>query len=61
MLKDWNKPQEPAEKELEERLLAAREKLSAKQMKIKEKRLPVLVLFEGFGATLIQDFLKLRP
>ena len=50
MLKDWNKPQEPAEKELEERLLAAREKLSAKQMKIKEKRLPVLVLFEGFGA-----------
>lgn len=50
MLKDWNKPQKPSDKELEERLSVAREKLSTQQMKIKEKRLPVLVLFEGFGA-----------
>lgn len=50
MLKDWNRPQKPSDEEVEERLSAAREKLSAQQMKIKEKRLPVLVLFEGFGA-----------
>ena len=50
MLKAWNKPQKPSDKELEERLSVAREKLSTQQMKIKEKRLPVLVLFEGFGA-----------
>lgn len=50
LLKDWNRPQKPSDEEVEERLSAAREKLSAQQMKIKEKRLPVLVLFEGFGA-----------
>ena len=49
MLKDWNKPEQPGEEELEERLQAARAKLSVQQMQIKEHKLPVLVLFEGWG------------
>ena len=44
MLKDWNKPEQPGEEELEERLQAARAKLSVQQMQIKEHKLPVLVL-----------------
>lgn len=49
MLENWNKPQRPEEAELEERLKAASEKLSSQQMMIKERGLPVLVLFEGWG------------
>lgn len=49
MLENWNKPQRPEETELEERLKAANEKLSSQQMMIKERGLPVLVLFEGWG------------
>jgi len=49
MLENWNKPQKPEEAELEERLKAARDKLSRQQMMIKEHGLPVLVLFEGMG------------
>lgn len=49
MLENWNKPQRPEEAELEERLKAANEKLSSQQMMIKERGLPVLVLFEGWG------------
>lgn len=49
MLENWNKPQRPEEAELEERLKAARDKLSRQQMLIKEHGLPVLVLFEGWG------------
>ena len=49
MIKNWVKAQRPGEAELEERLLAARERLSAQQMQIKEHKLPVLVLFEGWG------------
>ena len=49
MLENWNKPQKPEDAELEERLKAAREKLSVQQMLIKEHNLPVLVLFEGWG------------
>lgn len=49
MLENWSKPQRPDETELEERLKAANEKLSSQQMLIKERGLPVLVLFEGWG------------
>ena len=49
MLKNWNKPERPEEEELEERLQAARAKLSVQQMQIKEHKLPVFVLFEGWG------------
>ena len=40
----------PQDAELGKRLSAAREKLAALQIKVKEAKLPVLVLFEGFGA-----------
>lgn len=50
MLKNWEHEKIPGEEELEERLLQARTDLMAKQMQIKEKKLPVVVLFEGFGA-----------
>ena len=49
MLENWIRPQRPEEAELEERLKAANEKLSRQQMMIKERGLPVLVLFEGWG------------
>ena len=49
MLENWNKPQRPEDSEIEERLDAARGKLTALQMQIREHGLPVLVLFEGWG------------
>ena len=50
MLKNWNREEIPQEEELKERLRRAREKLYELQMKIKEHKLPVFVLFEGWGA-----------
>ena len=47
MLENWIKPQIPEEEELDERLHAARSKLSVLQMQIKEHGLPVLELVEG--------------
>lgn len=41
----------PEEEELSQRLKKARAKLYEQQMKIKEHKLPVLVLFEGWGAS----------
>ena len=49
MLKEWMNPQKPEPEELAERLGAARERLARQQMQIKEKKLPVLVLVEGWG------------
>ena len=49
MLKNWMMEEKPEENELKERLNAAREKLWAQQMRIKEHKLPVLVLMEGWG------------
>ena len=49
MLENWIKPQIPEEEELDERLRAARSRMSVLQMQIKEHGLPVLVLFEGWG------------
>ena len=50
MLKNWARPEKPEGEELKQRLKAAEEKLSQQQMKLKEKRLPVLVLIGGWGA-----------
>lgn len=50
MLKDWNQEMMPSEEELDVRLTSARMRLVDKQMLIKEKKLPVVVLFEGWGA-----------
>ncbi len=50
MLKDFQKLAKPESDELEKRLDTAREQLFVKQMALKEKKLPVLVLFEGWGA-----------
>lgn len=50
MLQQYQGPQRPSKEEIEERLAAARDKLSVQQLLIKERKLPVLVLFEGWGA-----------
>ncbi len=50
MLKEFNKMEKPQDGELQERLEEAKRKLSAQQMMLKEHKLPVLVLFEGWGA-----------
>ena len=49
MLKDWSKADKPDSVEIEERLENARRELNARQMSIKEKKLPVLVIFDGWG------------
>ena len=49
MLKEWKPAEKPEEEELKKRLTAAREKLARQQMLIKEKKVPVLVLMEGWG------------
>ncbi len=50
MLKNWNPPEKPQPEEAKARLKGAKEKLSQLQMQLKEHRLPVLVLIEGWGA-----------
>lgn len=49
MLKNRTMVEKPADGELKSRLEAAREKLAGQQMLIKEHKLPVIVLFEGWG------------
>lgn len=51
MLKNWNLSEMPEREEMKQRLNAAKAKLYEQQMKIKACRLPVLVLFEGWGAS----------
>lgn len=50
MLREWNRPEKPSDEEMERRLQAARTTLAAKQIAVKEQKLPVLVLIEGWGA-----------
>ncbi len=50
ILKDWVKQEKPGEEELTERLKKARLELAGKQLAIKEKKLPVLVIFDGWGS-----------
>ena len=49
MLREWKATEKPEEGELKKRLIAARDKLARQQMLIKEKKVPVLVLMEGWG------------
>ena len=49
MLKDWVKGEKPADEEMTARLQKARAELNGMQMAIKEKKLPVLVIFDGWG------------
>lgn len=49
MLTNWIPAQMPEKEELKTRLAAARNQLYDFQMKIKEHRIPVLVLVEGWG------------
>ena len=50
MLKDFVKMAKPEDEELAKRIEDERSKLFAAQMKIKEAGLPVMVIFEGWGA-----------
>lgn len=50
MLLSWNPAEIPPKVEIDERLDKARVKLYELQMKIKDHKLPVLVLFEGWAA-----------
>lgn len=50
MLKDWNRLEQPSKEEVEQRLKKARARLEQQQILMKEKKLPVLVLLEGWGA-----------
>ena len=49
MLTNWNPAQMPEKEELKTRLSYARNQLYDLQMKIKEHKVPVLALFEGWG------------
>ena len=49
MLKTWIPEEIPEKEELKKRIKEAGEKLYQQQMKLKEHKLPVLVLFEGWG------------
>lgn len=51
MLKNRELAVRPPQEELKSRLKAARERLAAQQMQIKEHKLPVLVLLEGWGTS----------
>lgn len=50
MLKEWVKEPRPTDEELGERLEKARAALAARQMMIRDKKLPVLVIMDGWGA-----------
>ena len=50
MIRKWVPEEMPQEEELERRQEAAKEKLASLQLQMKDHRLPVLVLIEGWGA-----------
>ena len=50
MLKEWIKEERPSDEEISVRLEKARSELAIRQTKVKEKNLPVLVIFDGWGA-----------
>ncbi len=51
MLKQWIETEKPQEEALSARLKAVREKLAGQQMQVKDMKLPVLVLVEGWGTS----------
>ena len=48
MLQEWKAMEKPEEEEIRARLAAAKEKLAKQQLLIKEQKIPVLVLMEGW-------------
>ena len=50
MLKSWTPAEMPEKSDLKEQMTAVQDRLYDLQMKIKEHKLPVLVLFEGWSA-----------
>ncbi len=50
MLKEWVKEEKLSDEELSEHLEKARAELAVRQMMVKEAGLPVLVVFDGWGA-----------
>ena len=50
MLQEWKAMEKPDEEEIKARLAAAKEKLAKQQLLIKEQKIPVLVLMEGWGS-----------
>ena len=50
MLKEWVKEERPTDEVIAERLEKARAELAVRQLEIKEKGLPVLVIMDGWGA-----------
>lgn len=50
MVKTWVREEKPSDEEIKLRWDAAKERLFAQQMKIKEHKVPVIVLIEGWGA-----------
>ena len=51
MLMNWNPARMPEKDEMKLRLSTARKQLYDLQMKIKEHKIPVIVLFEGWGTS----------
>ena len=51
MLKNWNPELVPEKEDIKERLTQARSRLYKLQMEIKEHKVPVVVLFEGWSAS----------
>ena len=50
MLKDYKRSERPSDEEIEKRLTELRERLATKQTRIRDHKLPVLVVLEGWGA-----------
>ena len=51
MLNEWKVTERPSDEELKQRLAAAREKLAGQQLFVKEQKIPVFVLIEGWGTS----------
>ena len=50
MLNAWQQPKRPDSSTLDQRLMCAKSELSALQIKVKESKIPVIVLLDGWGA-----------
>lgn len=50
MIKQWIPDEKPSKQELKKRLEVLRSKLSIQQMQVKERKLPVIILMEGWDA-----------
>ena len=51
MLNDYVRPEQPSKEDVRERVRTEQSKLSTYGMKIKEAKLPVMVIFEGWGSS----------